>query len=371
MRYTREHGCRAWLTYGLLRADTLSSLLDEFGCAEAIYDQFLKQGSRIFGKKLGSEAVGRLKAQADPDQMHQMMLTMQNLQTGILGMDDKQYPDSLRNIPSPPALLFYRGDPDCLMGKCITVVGARHASPRGTDITREICRDLSAAGVTIVSGLAIGIDAAAHEGCIEGGSPTAAVLATGMDVDYPSPNVELKESIVSNGGILLSEYPFGMRGSKYVFQVRNRIMSGLGRAMLMMESRIRSGSFLTVHHALDQGRDVYAYPGIPGTEWAEGAHQLLREGASYFTSAKDILEDLDWDSSSTMSFSTSRHQAESLPPLSDDQRAIYALLSKGECSFDELAETSGISAPSLSIALTMLQMMGLIKALPGKCYCKV
>lgn len=369
MRYTREHGCRAWLTYGLMSADTVTSLLQEFGCAEAIYDQFVKKGTPFLEKKLSADIIARLRTQATPDQMHEMMLTMQRLQTGILGMDDPQYPESLRNIPSPPALLFYRGDPDCLMGKCITVVGARHASPRGVEITQSICRELSAAGITIVSGLAVGIDTAAHEGCIEGGSPTAAVLATGMDVDYPSSNVALKEAIVSNGGVLLSEYPFGMRSNQYVFHVRNRIMSGLSRALLMMESRIRSGSFLTVQHALDQGRDVYAYPGIPGTEWAEGAHQLLREGAAYFTSASDILEDLDWKGAASQPVQPEQKAA--LPPLTDEQRSVYAILSKGECSFDELADASGISAPSLSVALTMLQMMGLIKALPGKCYCKV
>lgn len=369
MRYTREHGCRAWLTYGLMSADTIAALLEEYGCAEAIYDQFLKQGSQAVKKRLTPEAVERLKAQAEPDAMHRMMLTMQRLQTGILGMDDAQYPESLRNIPSPPALLFYRGDPDCLLGKCITVVGSRRASPRGTEITHDICRDLSAAGVTIVSGLAVGIDTAAHQGCIDGGSPTAAVLATGMDVDYPSANVDLKESIVANGGILLSEYPFGAQSNRYVFRVRNRIMSGLSRATLMMESRIRSGSFLTVQHALDQGRDVYAYPGILGTEWAEGAHQLLREGASYFTGAADILEDLGWDDDAPAIRQKAPEQQ--LPPLSPEQRAVYSALSKGESSFDELAESTGIEAPSLSVALTMLQMMGLIKALPGKCYCKV
>ena len=122
-----------------------------------------------------------------------------------------------------------------------------------------------------------------------------------------------------------------------------------------------------MQHALDQGREVYAYPGIPGTEWAQGAHQLLREGANYFTSAQDILEDLSWESTPAAPESTNKE----LPPLSDDQRLIYRCLIEGELSFDELAERTKLSAPAITVALTMLQMTGLIKALPGKSYALV
>ena len=366
MRYTREDGCRAWLTYSLLRPEVLSSLLKEFGSAEAIYDRFMRHGSRFLKEKgISSSAAATLREQAEPTKMHEMMVVMQRLNIGILSEQDQSYPDDLRNIPSPPALLFYRGNPDCLMGKCVTIVGSRTASPQGIEVTRKISRELSQAGVTIVSGMAMGIDAAAHEGCLEGGSPTAAVLSCGMNVDYPLENISLRERIVDNGGVLLSEYPLDMHASKFVFAGRNRILSGLSRAVLMMESRIRSGSMLTVQHALDQGRDVYAYPGVPGTEWAEGAHQLLREGALYFTSAQDILEDMDWESTSPHHADT---QKNALPPLSDEQRRLYTLLSQGEMSFDELAAASGLPIPTLSVSLTMLQMMGLVKAMPGKTY---
>ena len=133
----------------------------------------------------------------------------------------------------------------------------------------------------------------------------------------------------------------------------------------MMESRIQSGSMLTVHHALDQGREVYAYPGIPGTEWALGAHQLLREGANYFTSAQDVLEDLGWE---TECKSPTHQPKAPMTQLSDEQRIVYRLLNQGELSFDQLADKSNLSASSLTVALTMLQMSGLVKALPGKSY---
>ncbi len=367
MRYTREDGCRAWLTYGMIRTDTLTDLLCEFGSAEAIYHRFTAHGSSFLQKYVNEYGISQLQEHAPKEQMHQMLLTMQRLGIGILGQDDARYPDMLRNIQSPPALLFYRGNPDCLLSKCISVVGSRKASPQGIEITRKICSELSRAGVTIVSGLAMGIDTAAHEGCLDGGSPTAAVLGCGLDVDYPSENADLKERIVSTGGVLLSEYPPGTRANRHVFQVRNRIISGLSRALLMMESQIQSGSTLTVHHALDQGREVFAYPGIPGTEWAAGAHQLLREGANYFTSAQDILEDMGWADDLPQ---PAAQQASALPPMSDDQRKVFALLSQGEMTFDQLATQSGLPAPTLTVALTMLQMMGLIKSMPGKAYCR-
>lgn len=368
MRYTREDGCRAWLTFGMLNPDTASALLAEFGCAEALYDRFVRTGGPFLKQwQVSDNTISALSAAAAADRMHEMMVTMRKLDVGIISMEDERYPDSLRHIQQPPALLFYRGNPDCLMGKCITVIGSRSISPQGQAVTHSICRDLSRSGVTIVSGLAMGADAAAHEGCLEGGSPTAAVLACGMDVDYPLENVDLKERIIRHGGVLLSEYPLGMHGSKHVFQMRNRIMSGLSKAVLMMEARIRSGSMITVQHALDQGREVFAYPGVPGSEYAEGAHQLLREGAAYFTSAQDVLEDLGWAQDAP---AITPQQKKELPAMTEEQRRVYTLLGRGEMSFDELAAECGFPTPQLSVALTLLQMNGVIRALPGKTYCR-
>ena len=277
--------------------------------------------------------------------------------------EDDKYPERLKEIIDPPVALFYRGDLDLANQVCVSVVGSRKAGAYGQKVAYEVAAEAAKAGITVVSGLAMGIDAAAHEGCLQGGSPTVAVLGCGIDVDYPLENLELKERIIKQGGLLLSEYPPGARASRQVFQVRNRIMSGLGKALIMMESQIQSGSMLTVHHALDQGKEVFAYPGIPGTEWAKGAHQLLREGANYFTSAQDILEDLGWEDDRQQPTS---EQRQALPPLSEDQRKVFSLLSRGEMSFDQLVYETGLTTPALSIALTMLQMSGLVKALPGK-----
>ena len=367
MKYTREDGCLAWLTYGTFQAEQLSRVLEDFGSAEKVYDRFMAHGGSFLKKYCSDYGIEQLEEHASRQAMHEMMLTMQKHDIGVLTQQHDNYPDALRNIQGPPAILFYRGDLNCLRGKCISVVGSRHASVQGIEATKALCAELSRNGVTIVSGLAMGIDAAAHEGCLEGGSPTVAVMGCGLDVDYPAENNALREAIVKKRGVLLSEYPPGLRANKYVFQVRNRIISGLSRALLMMESRIQSGSMLSVHHALDQGREVYAYPGIPGTEWAQGAHQLLREGANYFTSAQDVLEDLGWEAATPVAAAP---KAE-LPALNNEQRLIYRHLSQGELSFDELADRTKLNTPALTVALTMLQMMGLVKALPGKSYALV
>lgn len=367
MRYTREDGCRAWLTYAQATSDVFLSILDTFGSAEAVYDQFQKDHGRCLKPYLPLAQIDLLREQADSDAMHRMMLTMQRLDMGIMGMDSSLYPAALHHLTDPPALLFYRGDPDCLMGKCIGMIGTRKAAPNTLEATQKIACDLSNAGVTIISGLAMGIDTAAHTGCLEGRSPTVALLACGLDVDYPSCNYELKERIVKTGGLLLSEYPPGCPALKWHFPVRNRMIAALSKAVIMMEAQVRSGSMTTVQHALDQGKDVYAYPGNIGSEWAAGAHQLLREGAIYFTSAQDILEDMNWNDAAP---TPTVQQKSSLPPLSDAQRKIYALLCQREMSYDELAEATDFDAPTLSGELTMLSILGVIKSLPGKTFGK-
>lgn len=369
MRYRREDGCRAWLTCAAWRPDTLAQILARHGSAEAVYDRFMREGGAFLEDVAKPQQLQWLSENAPTEVIHEMMVVMRRENMGILSMEDFGYPDALRDIPDPPPLLFYRGDPDCLVGPCVTIIGSRSPSPSGMEAAERIARELSQAGVRVVSGMALGIDGAAHRGCLAGGSPTAAVLGCGLDVNYPASHRALKREILEKGGVLLSEYPPGCPAMQWHFPVRNRIMSGLSRAVVLVEARIRSGSMSTVHHALDQGREVYAYPGVLGTEWAEGAHQLLREGANYFASAQDILEDLN--------LQEQRHQPPvleqkaQLPPLNDDQRAVYTALCRGgEQSFDELAQATGLEPSALSGALTMLQILRVIRALPGKAYVK-
>ncbi|MGN0777547.1 MAG: DNA-processing protein DprA [Aristaeellaceae bacterium] len=368
MRYTRLDGCRAWLMYACFQPEPLTAMLRTFGDAQAIYDRFIREGTVLLEPYATPQQLDILRRQAEPQAMHQMMLTMHKDSIGVMGTEDFAYPDSLRDISAPPPLLMYRGDPDCLMGKCVTMVGSRNASPNAIAATEQIARELSEQGVTIVSGLAMGVDTAAHKGCLAGGSPTVGVMGCGLDVDYPAQNRQLKEDILRGGGLLLSEYPLGMPALPHHFPVRNRLLAGLSKAVVLMEARIRSGSMTTVQHALNQGREVFAYPGNIGSAWAEGTHQLLREGANYFTTAGDVLEDLGWDSAPS---APSQEQKRELPPMTAQQRLICTQLSQGEQSFDQLAEATGLDAPELSSSLTMLQILGLVRSLPGKMYVRI
>ena len=373
MRYTREQACLAWLSHGMLGGRRLKKLLNEYGSAEAVYDAFQRDHGASLQNLISDYSLSLLRENAPREKLHDMLVIMQQWNMGLVSMADDMYPESLRNIAEPPYMLFYQGDLRASEGKCITVVGSRSATIAGIAATKSLCRDLSEQGVCIVSGLAVGIDAAAHEGCLDGGSPTIGVAASGLNVPYPSENVALKARILSQGGLLLSEYPPDMQSHKYVFAVRNRILAGLGHAVVMMEARIRSGSMLTVHHALDQGKDVFAYPGIPGAPMSEGAHQLLREGAVYFTSAKDILEDMHWQPAGNIPKRQDAGQPRPaprrkevppasakmpkkppapqekppvpeapqtpgipLPPMDDVQKRIYEALADGERSFDQL-----------------------------------
>lgn len=367
MHYTREDACGAWLANARLPYAAFSRLMHDFSRADAVYDA-LVSSQEALDDYLDAERLTLLRSSADKASMHAMLLSLQKADVGVLSVQGSRYPDMLRNISDPPPVLFYKGDPDCLQGKCITMVGSRKASPAGIAVTQKIARDFGEACVTVVSGMAVGIDASAHTGCMDGGSPTAAVLGCGLDVDYPAEHSALKRRLLNSGGVMLSEYPLGTRAYPGHFPVRNRLLSGLSRVVVMMECSQRSGSLSTVQHALDQGREVYAYPGDVGTPWAEGAHQLLREGANYFATAEDILSDMGWK----IEKQAKRQSAKSsLPPLTEVQRRVLTAVTSGECSFDQLAAGTGLGAPELSGALTMLQLMGLVKSLPGKMYAKV
>lgn len=364
MGYTREDGCRAWLTCGGLQSSRLRDLLYDFGTAAEAYDALQKEGAGILRPYCTDAQLKKLLACAESSAMHDRMQLIARYDMQIVCIDDSDYPHALLDIPDPPVLLYYIGDPTICEGRAVTMVGARNASIAGCEAAQTIAHDLSDAGVTIVSGLALGIDAASHTGCLLGKSPTCAVLGCGLDLSYPASNSRLRKEILDKEGVLFSEYPPGTPARKEHFRTRNRILSGLSRATLMVECRVPSGTLLTVHHALDQGREVFAWGGNQGTEWAEGAHQLIREGARFMTRASDLLEDLGWESEDL----PTPQQKMMLPPVDASQKAIWLLLRRGEMSMEQIMAETAIPADEAATALTMLQLLGYVKALPGKMF---
>lgn len=363
MRELREDTCRAWLTTGFLKPWMTREIMETFGTATAVYEAFCRREPSLL-ELLQPHEREALQVRENRSEMNGMAKTMQRLGIHVMYQEEDIYPELLKHIDDPPALLFYRGNPECLRGRCITMVGARAASTEGLRAAEKIAGDLARNGVCIVSGMAYGIDAASHQGCVDADGQSVGVLACGLDVDYPQENGALKQAMLDKGGLLLSELPLGCPAKGEFFSRRNRILSGLSWGTVMVECRIRSGTMLTVHHALDQGREVLVWPGVPGSIHSEGAHTLLREGARYITCAEDILEDMDWLNTPAVTPA----QRAALPPMTTEQQKIYQVLQQGTRSLDELAQETGMGAPELSSSLTMLQLAGLVHQEPGRSY---
>jgi DNA processing protein len=355
----------AWLASAALPPGIISRLLEEYGTPENVRKAIQSGHNRT--DSIPAAGLKTLK-QNDVDEWleKEEQLLLQN---GIKAftIKDHEYPATLLQMEEPPAILFYQGNPQCMNQKNLAMVGSRAASYAGQKAAGKIARNLSRKGIGIISGMAGGIDTASHAGCIEGGSRTIAVTGCGLDIVYPSSNIRLRDRILENDGLLLSEYAPGEKPVGWHFPFRNRIITGLARALIVIEAKIRSGTMTSVQHALSQGKDVFVYPGDPTSLYFEGNHRLLREGAIYFTTAEDILEDLGWlDNPGIIrqnSDCSDRTQA-STP----EEKAVLSALEPGKLGFEQIADRSGLSPAALMSTLTMLQIKGMIEALPGKQY---
>lgn len=349
----------------MIRSDQLENILNHTGSPAAALEDYLSGRSQELWEELPAPVLDALKKDSSSASLRRFSTLIDKYGISSLTSLDPDYPQRLLCMEDPPHILFYIGEIGCLSNPQVAMVGSRHATVKGLRATEKIAEELSNAGLGIVSGLAYGIDAASHKGCLKGKMPTVAVLGCGLDQNYPAENQPLHDEILRHGGLILSEFAPGEKPLGWHFPVRNRIISGLSDAVILMEARIRSGSMTTVHHALDQGKDIFVYPGEPGAPSSEGNHQLLREGATYFTEARDILEDLGW----LDKISADMHNIDSSADnteLTPDQQRIMTVLGDNELGYDELFAAAGLSAPELSSELTMLQLIGKIEALPGK-----
>lgn len=276
----------------------------------------------------------------------------------IIRKGDAQYPELLARISDPPAQLYCRGNIGLLNTFCIAVVGTRKASDYGRQAGGDITGHLASSGITIVSGLAVGIDTIAHRSAVAGGGATIAVLASGVDDPsiYPQDNVRLAQDIVASGGLVISEYEPGFRAQLWSFPCRNRIISGLSRGVLVVEADRKSGSLITAQCALDQDRDVFAVPGSIYWPRSVGANLLIQQGARPVVGAIDILQS---------------YQLRQVPLPSDGagvstqdpvQEKILAILkSNGPTHLDEIAAAAGYDAPHVMAGIALLELHGRIR----------
>lgn len=277
---------------------------------------------------------------------------------------DNDYPPLLAELPDPPSVLYYKGTLASLAHPTVAIVGSRSASTYGAYCTKKLVDGLCSAGITIVSGLALGIDGVAHRSTVDAHALTVAVLANGLDVIYPSSHTRLAQSIIDNGGCVCSEYPVGTPSYPAHFPVRNRIIAGLSLGTVVVEAAQQSGSLHTAHAALDYNREVMAVPHALGSARGDGPHTLIRAGATLVRTHADILDALGIESKPTQ-------VTLSDISLSKTDTALLALLTKEPLHIDDMVTQVSIAIGEISASLAILEMSGHVRHIGGKRYCKV
>lgn len=380
VRTELDENTRAWLTLKLtpeLGNLSVLKLLQHFGCPEAICAARTEAAGAVPG--LRREAREALAAGRTTRAVDDEWRDLRARGWGLICLGDPDYPDNLKNIADPPAVLYATGafEPRDLVA--VAVVGSRSASPMGLIFTERLCADLARRGVTVVSGFALGIDSAAHRGAIRAGGRTLAVLGCGLDVVYPRPNADLRAAVMAHGGFF-SEFALGTPPLAGHFPQRNRIISGLALGVVVVEATAKSGSLITARFALEQGREVFAVPGAAGNIRSLGPHLLLRQGAALVESADDILEHLRpmirprgaaQAAAASAAARSEPEKAPSWPDLSPVEATVLGLLGEEPAHVDRLCAQSGLGASAVTAALTALEIKGLVRQMPGKYFMRL
>lgn len=322
---------------------------------------------------LSEKQIGQIKSPND-DQVEKELMWAEQPNNHIICFDDDAYPSLLKQTTNYPALLYCSGDIDLLSNPQIAIVGSRNCTPSGAKTARDFASYLSNAGITITSGMAIGIDTQAHLGALTGLGKTIAVTGTGLDIIYPAKNRQLAYNIHANG-LLVTEFPLGTSPRSDNFPRRNRIISGLSIATLVVEAARRSGSLITAHQAVEQGREVFAVPGSIHNPQVRGCHQLIREGARLADKATDIIDEL----SSLLGYIASQPVTEQ--PFSNKTKMCSKLnkvsaelleqIGYDPTSLDTLVERSGLTIDKVSSMLLLLELDELIQSAPGGHYVRI
>jgi len=350
--------------------DLYHTLIAHFGSASAVFAANRSQLEII--PSLGPKRLTGLLAGPDTAGVEQDLDWLQSETHHVIFSGKKNYPELLNLISKPPPVLFLNGRKELLGAPQLAIVGSRNPTPAGLDNARAFARHLSRSGLTICSGLAQGIDGAAHEGALEGQGSTVAVSGTGMDRIYPASHRELAHRIADDG-LLVSEFPLGTGPQKRNFPRRNRIISGLSMGCLVVEATRKSGSLITAQFALEQGREVYAIPGSIHSPMARGCHWLIRQGAKLVETADDIIEELPPvvlnDADQPAGIVDDLHsQPDIFDDLSDDERDLMAAIGHDPVTIDALVERTGWVVERVSALLVDLELRSCLNALPGGIY---
>jgi DNA processing protein len=362
-----EEDLRAWLT--LLRAPGIGpaaarTLVGRAGSAEAA----CADARRLRGESgLGDDALRWIET-PDPARLEADLAWLAEPNRHLLRFTDPDFPPQLADIPQPPAALFVAGDPALLLGAQVALVGSRSASARGLANAREFARAFARAGLTVVSGLADGIDGAAHAGALEAGGATVAVIGTGPDLVYPRKHRELAARIAQYGAVV-SEFPLGTTALPAHFPQRNRLIAGLALGTLVIEASLQSGSLITARLAGETGREVFALPGSIHSPLSRGCHKLIRDGARLTETAREVIEALAPGAQALGAQLRQRLEAgpagesESLAPTRSDDpdyASLLAALGETPLGLDELTARTGLKPAELSSMLLLLELEGAV-----------
>lgn len=362
---------RAWLRLTLspgVGNEVSRKLLATFGAAQAIFEQ-----NPASLKQLGSDRLERALLEEPPALAELLQTTLAWLAAAhdrqVVTLGDAAYPASLLNIADPPLMLYMMGalatepgKPATSGGACIAIVGSRNPTPQGEINARQFAKSFGASGMCVVSGLAMGVDGAAHDGALLGGGTTIAVVGTGLDRVYPKKHLELAHRIAAQG-MLISEYPLGTPPISSNFPKRNRIISGLSQGTLVIEAALKSGSLITARMATEQGKEVFAIPGSIHSPQSRGCHWLIKQGAKLVENAEDVLEELKLPvTRQTESDAAEDDEASEAMPA---DKGFMNALGFDIVSLDALQARTGLPTPELQAKLLELELDGVVTRLPG------
>jgi DNA processing protein len=335
-------------------------LTEAFGGPVGVFHATSKDLERVEG--VGPKVVASLKRFGWKGQVEKELRNVEKVGARLVSWDDEEYPPYLKEIYDPPPLLYVLG---CLIPqdrRAVAIVGSRYPTTYGQMFAERIALGLSQRGITLVSGLARGIDSSAHRGALTAGGRTIGVLGCGIDIIYPPENRKLFDQVAAQGAIL-SEFPLGTPPDSDHFPIRNRVISGISLGVVVVEATLRSGSLITARFALDQGREVFAVPGNADSARSAGTNRLIREGAKLVTQAEDILEEISIASQPAL-------EVPPRPKLTDEEARIFSILGPQSMHIDQVIALSALPSAQVSVTLLSLELAGHIKQLPGMRFIK-
>lgn len=339
---------------------TQHELLEHFGSVENIFAAGRGQLDKLLAGK--SEAIGAILDGPGAQTFQTEFDWLDQPDHHLLVWSDPDYPPLLREIADPPLVLYVIGRREALSSPQLAIVGSRNPSPMGRENAQAFAKSLAAAGLTVTSGLALGVDGAAHRGALAVGGTTVAVAGTGLDRVYPARHRELAHEIVKHGA-LVSEFALGTPPLPENFPIRNRIISGLSLGTLVVEAALQSGSLITARLATEQGREVFAIPGSIHAPQARGCHALIRQGAKLVETAQDIIEELG--PLASVARAAAPENAAPAPRLDAPMTALLQQIGHDPVSVDALIERSGLTADAVSSMLLQMELHGLVSSCPG------